>query len=179
MLPVQEKINDEMKTSITELSRNMSEQLLTLIGIFTALAFLLFGGISSLENIFSDIQTVSLLKLVILGCIWGLCLVNLIFVFLFCVSKMTKLSFSSTENRNASIFQKYPIFWWTNYIIISILSVASILFYINKNNMLKWVDNICNAIPSIVCFVSFSMLFWVIVGIGRVLKKVCSNKGDE
>lgn len=43
MMPVQNKISDEMRTSMTELSRSMSEQLLSLIGIFTALAFLLFG----------------------------------------------------------------------------------------------------------------------------------------
>ncbi len=71
MSPVQDKINNEMRTNMADLSRSMSEQLLSLVGIFTALAFLLFGGISSLENIFSGIQTVSLLKLVILGCVWG------------------------------------------------------------------------------------------------------------
>lgn len=173
------KFNKSIEPIKSKLTKEMNAQLLTLIGIFTALSFLLFGGISSLDNIFSHVNNVSILKLIIIGCIWGISLVNLIFVFLFCVAKMTKLSFASTENDKATIFQKYPIFWWTNYIIISILSVVSILFYMNKNNMFKWVDNVCNGIPGIVCFVSFSMLFWVIVGIGRVLKKVCSNKDDE
>lgn len=173
------KFNKSIEPFKSKLTKEMNAQLLTLIGIFTALSFLLFGGISSLDNIFSHVNNISILKLTIIGCIWGISLVNLIFVFLFCVSKMTKLPFASTESDEATIFQKYPIFWWTNYIIISIFSVAFILFYMSKNNMFEWVGNICNAIPSIVCFVSFSMLFWAIVGIGRVLKKVCSNKGDE
>ncbi len=179
MSPVQEKINDEMRTRITELSRNMSEQLLTLVGIFTALAFLLFGGISSLENIFSGIQTTSLLKLVILGCIWGLCLVNLIFVFLFCVSKMTKLSFSSTENGNASIFQKYPIFWWTNYIIITILLVSSLLYFFIRNNMFKWLEDAFAQNPGVVCIVTGGISFLIIVKIGRVLRDMCKNIKEE
>ena len=64
------------------LTKEMNEQLITLVSIFTALAFLLFGGISSLDNIFSGIDKTSILKLLMIGCIWGICLVNLIFVFL-------------------------------------------------------------------------------------------------
>ncbi|RKI39119.1 hypothetical protein D7V86_21145 [bacterium D16-51] len=175
MSPVQSEISNEMRTSMTELSRSMSEQLLSLVSIFTALAFLLFGGISSLENIFSGIQTVSMLKLVILGCIWGLCLVNLIFVFLFCISKMTKLSFSSSNKESASIFQKYPIFWWTNYIIITIFIVTALLYFFVINDMFIWLEGICIKIPETVCLITGGVLFLLIVQVGNVLKNACKS----
>ena len=73
ILKFQEKITNEM-----------SGQLLTMVGIFTALAFLIFGSISSLESIFAGMSETPVLKLMLAGCIWSLGLLNLIFVFLFC-----------------------------------------------------------------------------------------------
>ncbi len=175
----QKKFEEQITPFKQEVMKDIHSQLLTIIGIFTALAFLLFGGISSLENIFSNIQQTSILKLVILGCIWGLCLVNLIFVFLFCVSKMTKLSFTSTDQENASIYQKYPIFWWTNYIILCILLLSSILYYLKTEKMLKWLNTICSINPAFICFVLLSMAIIIIVYIGFKLKKSCDKNPTD
>lgn len=65
-----------------ELVKDMNAQLLTMVSIFTALAFLVFGGISSLGSIFSNYE-LPLLKVIIIGCVWGFCLLNLIFIFSF------------------------------------------------------------------------------------------------
>lgn len=72
--------------------------------------------VSSLDNIFSN-SGLPVLKLMMVGSVWGLCILNLIFVFLFCVGKMTKLNFKSTDDETADIFQKYPIVWWSDFII--------------------------------------------------------------
>lgn len=61
-----------------DMSKEMNSQLLTMIGIFTALAFLVFGGINSLDNVFSE--GVPVLKLMVVGSVWGLCILNLVFV---------------------------------------------------------------------------------------------------
>ena len=92
-----------------------------MVSIFTALAFLVFGGVSSLGSIFSN-HELPLLKVIIIGCVWGLGLINLIFVFLFCIGKMTGIPFQSGRAPDANIFQKYPIVWWSDLIIIVILS---------------------------------------------------------
>lgn len=171
-----EKFDKSIVPFKDKLQKEMNAQLLTLVGIFTALSFLLFGGISSLENIFAGIQTTSILKLIILGCIWGLCLVNLIFVFLFCVAKMTNLPFASTNKDGTTIFKKYPIFWWTNYILVSIFIIATILLYFPKNQMLEWIYKKCAEIPALVCFASFVLIFVIMIAVERFLQKACNEK---
>ena len=145
-----------------EMAKEMNAQLLTMVSIFTALAFLIFGGISSLDNIFA-ITGIPILKLLITGSLWGLCILNLVFVFLFCVGKMTKLSFKSTENENASIFQKYPIVWWSNLIIISILVMSSWLYFLTKENAHSWFGNICQRAPFSVSVTGTAVILGIII----------------
>lgn len=134
---------DESIAPIKEnIERDINSQLITLVGIFTALAFLIFGGISSLDNAFSHSE-LPLLKLMITGSIWGLCILNLIFVFLFCIGKMTNLNFTSTEDKDATIFQKYPIVWWCNFLVISIMFMSMWGYYITQKNIHTWFDTLC------------------------------------
>lgn len=139
----QEKVFAEQnKESIVSLTKEMNGQLLTLVGIFTALAFLVFGGITSLDNIFST-HGIPLLKLMVICSLWGLTIINLVFVFLICVSKMTKITIKSTEESTASVFQKYPIVWWTNLLLCSILALLSWLYFVRQNHALDWFKELC------------------------------------
>ena len=128
------------------MTKDMSNQLLTMVSIFTALAFLVFGGISSLDNIFSA-HGIPMLKLMCIGTVWGLCILNLIFVFLFCVGKMTKLNFKSTDDPNASIFQKYPVVWWTDLILVALLTICLWAYYIHKQGIDSWISGIYSGNP--------------------------------
>lgn len=136
------KFNEKIKPVKDNLVKEMNAQLLTMIGIFTALAFLIFGGISSLENVFSNPQ-LPLFKLMIIGCVWGLCILNLVFVFLFCVGKMTNLNFKSDQDENATIFQKYPIVWWSNLVIVATMVFSMWGYYLTKKEIHNWFDKIC------------------------------------
>lgn len=142
-----QKFDKSIATFKDELTKDMNAQLLTMIGMFTALAFLIFGGISSLAGIFSS--ELPLLKLMVVGSVWGICIVNLIFVFLFCIGKMTKLSIKSLDDEDASIFQRYPIVWWSNYIILSILIISIWGYYINKSGINAWIFELGNNSPKI------------------------------
>ncbi len=73
---------EQTKQEIQSASKSISSQLISMVSIFTAIAFVVFGGISSLENIFTNINEASILKLCILGSIWGLCLLGLISLFM-------------------------------------------------------------------------------------------------
>lgn len=145
-----------------ELVKDMNSQLLTMVSIFTALAFLIFGGISSLDNIFAN-QGIPIFKIMIIGSIWGLCILNMIFVFLFCVDKMTKLNFKSTEDRDATIFQKYPIIWWSNLVIISIMGLSMWAYYLTKKSIHTWFDKICFANPMLATIIGTSVIIIVII----------------
>lgn len=76
----EKEFTKKMAPEKEKLTKEMNAQLITMVGIFTALAFLIFGGISSLDNLFTN-QSISIPRLMIIGSVWGLCILNLVFVF--------------------------------------------------------------------------------------------------
>lgn len=120
----------------------MNKQFISLIAIFTALSFIAFGGISYLDNIFLGAKEIPILQLIIVGCIWSLCLCNLVFAFIYFVAKLTKLNIKSSDNEDASLSQKYPFFVWTNFFICLIFSVCCWLYFIDYANIGTWLLNL-------------------------------------
>lgn len=121
-----------------EFTREMNMQFISLIAIFTALSFIVFGGISSLDNIFADVGSVPVLELMIIGSIWSLCITNLVFVFIYLVAKLTKLNIKSSERDNATLSQRYPFFVWSNFLLALILAICCWLYYIDYANAGGW-----------------------------------------
>lgn len=156
------KFDDSIAPFKEEVVKDMNAQLLTMVSIFTALAFLVFGGISSLGSIFSNYE-LPLLKVIVIGCIWGLCLLNLIFIFLFCIGKMTGLNFKSNRESNANIVQKYPIVWWSDLIILTILSGTLWTYYIRTENMDSWFVDWCNSSPQLAMCLGFGVIVIVFI----------------
>ena len=161
-----------------EMTTEMSNQLITLVGIFTAIAFVVFGGISSLDNIFQGgMQNIPILKLLMTGLIWGICMVDLIYVFLFCVGKITKLSIKSSDNPKDNLVQKYPIVFWSNFLLISLLLIVSWLYYLEQNNSLTWFDNIVNKNDMWITIIGFVIISLLIV-VGSVILVKMRKKND-
>lgn len=146
-----------------ELTRETNAQLITMVGIFTALAFIVFGGFSSLDNIFNS--GVPLLKIVISTLVWCIGMMNIIFIFLYCVGKMTKLSFKANDDIKATVFQRYPVIFWTNEIMISMLLLALWAHYfLNRNvKVLKFLINISGMNDVLLCIISFVIIIIFII----------------
>lgn len=153
---------EETKDNIT---REMSNQLVTLVGIFTAIAFVVFGSISYLDNIFQGgMSDTSLIRLMILGDIWALCITNLIYIFLFCVGKITKLSFGSSDRIDDNLVKKYPIIFWSNYLFLSILGILSWTYFLWKRGLLEWFFNESDKYPVVVATAGFIIIFILMLG---------------
>lgn len=133
-----EEYDDKFKKRIAsykeEMSRDMNSQMITMVGIFTALAFLVFGSISSLDGVFEN-TGIPLFKTLSIGLIWGLCISNMIFVFLYCVGKMTKTNIKANNDPNATIFHRYPVVWWTNLVLVGLLLLAAWGYYIQSSSI--------------------------------------------
>ncbi len=136
--------------------------MLTLISIFTSLAFIVFGSLSGLKNLFNNLEG-QITRIMILGCIWWLCLINLIFIFLFCIGKLIQSDYISSKKRDTSnIWQKYPIVWWSNYIILSVLLCVSWIYYLENRNGLAILDILLKS-NSLVTIISGSLLIFVVI----------------
>ncbi len=169
-----EKIVDEkMEMAEAKISKEMNIQLISLVAIFTALSFLVFGGISSLDNIFSGVQDIPIIKLLIIGCIWCFCIMNLIFTFMFFVAKITKLSVRSTDDVNANIIKKYPLVWWSNYVIISVLCLGCWLFFVYTRGYDKQIDSFVRRYDTCFVVVGTIAIGVAMVLIAKKLYKMC------
>ncbi len=155
--------------SLNEFSKEMNTQLLTLVGIFTALAFMVFGSITGLSNLITNIKQ-PVPRLIILGCVWGIAVLNLVFVFLFCVGKMTKANFASTDNPTASIWEKYPIVWWSDFAIGSILVLSSWLYYLKNRHGLAVLDKLLVKHPAVVFYGGSAIIIAVIMIVFLILR---------
>ena len=163
-----------------KITNEMSSQLLAMIGIFTALAFLIFGSISSLESIFAGISNTPVLKLMLAGCVWGLGLLNLIFVFLFCVGKMTHQDFKSDKGKEASFYQRYPVVCWTDFIIFAMMLLLMWMDYINYNHADSWIKQLVEINPTLISILGFVIIGVVIFITAKwLINKTKQRDGDE
>lgn len=153
----------------SEFTHEMNMQFISLIAIFTALSFIVFGGISSLDNIFNGAKDFPILILMIMGSIWGLFICNLVFVFMLFVSKFTKLSLKMSEKEDASLSEKYPFIVWCNYIFLLILSVSSWLYYVDYSNSGGWLLNWSKAYPKISCFMGSGIIAIIFGGFALLI----------
>lgn len=173
-----EKFEKLISSYKEDMAREMSNQLLTMVSIFTALSFLIFGGISSLDNIFST-HGIPLLKLMCIGTVWGLCILNLVFVFLYCVGKMTKLNFKSTDDPRATVFQKYPVIWWTDLLLVGILLACMWCYAVREYGMDDWMIEWSREHPAIALAAGSACIAGLMVLLGRKLGKAISGKNGS
>ena len=175
-----EKFKKRIAEFQNKLTGEMNAQLLSMVGIFTALAFILFGGISSLESVFSGLNDTNLIKLMIIGCIWGLGMLNVMFVFLFCVGKMTKLKFKSSDNLKASFWQRYPVVCWTDYLLVSLIIILVWFYYCSNQGARTWIDSLIANNPSAVSVVGTIFIIIVIaLGFYKIVNLTKATFGDE
>ncbi|MGL4362202.1 MAG: hypothetical protein ACRCSG_02850 [Cellulosilyticaceae bacterium] len=107
--------------------KNITTQLISLVSIFTALSFVMFGGIASFQSVFSNIENIPLLKLLVISSIWAIGMVNIIFVFIYYIAKIAK-SKIKTEKNGSSVYKRYPMILIVNGVLL-ILFVFSVWLY--------------------------------------------------
>ena len=163
-----------------KITGEMSGQLLSMVGIFTALAFLIFGSISSLESIFAAMAKTPVLKLMISGCAWGIGLLNTIFIFLFCVGKMTNQDFKSDKSPEATFYQRYPVVCWTNFIAMALLAIFMWMYYLSYSDADSWLNDVINVNPTLISIIGFGIIGIILWTVGKkLIEKTKQRIGDE
>ncbi len=143
-----------------EITKDISSQLITLVGIFTAIAFLVFGGFSSLTDVFAHIGD-NIARTIMLVSIWGLIICNGIFVFLGCIEKIVQKE-SVTE-----LLNKNNIFKWTNYILVFIFISSLWTSIVDKYDLGQTIIEFCqrkyvSIVGFIVIFIAFGIIGYFI-----------------
>ena len=101
----------------------MNTQVISVVAIFTALAFIVFGGISSLSSIIATLASSSKIELIIaVTSIWGIALVDLIYMFIYLILKITKPEFNDKHIRHWII--------GINIVLFILLTVSMFIYYV-------------------------------------------------
>ncbi len=152
----------ELKNGMEENNRNMITNLISLVGIFTALSFAVFGGITSFQSIFSNIKGVPLTKVMILGCIWSLAIVNIVFFLIYFMAKLTKRDIR-TNQFSSSFLRRYPLICLTNMTIITIFIMSLWLRFVEIASGKEWIIGITKNNKDLLSFGSILVL--IIIGV--------------
>ena len=125
---LKEKI--KIEESIKKEGQKLNKELISLVGIFTAMAFLVFGGLNSLSSILENsIKGVPILNISVVCLLWGLCVYNMIYLFMFLVAKITNNDIS-TNKESTSIFRRHIIYFTGNAVLLTALFVSGWLYFI-------------------------------------------------
>ena len=165
------------------ITKEMTAQLVGLIGLFTALSFLVFGGISSLEGIMDALKvttqtTQSVLPALIVAIAWAFCMINLLFGFMYFVIRVTTLPKPIDENAK-NIVQRYPVVFLSNYILLALFLVFGFLWFAECNGMGKGILSFVLQSDSIFFILIFALILLVLTVLGFALwRKATEHKGD-
>lgn len=167
---VKNEVHKTLDPKVSEITKDMTSQLVGLISIFTALSFIVFGGISSLENMVTSLQGTlkdqqSVLPILILAMAWAFCMMNLLFGFMYFVIRITTLEKPVDENA-ANVVQRYPVVFLCNYIILALLVLFSGMWFAEVNAVGKSVfEFFVDSKHSTWTFWIFVVLFIVFFGV--------------
>lgn len=179
-----EEIEKHIQPKIHDLTKDMTSQLVGLVSIFTALSFLIFGGISSLQNVFNSLAKTaeaqsSILPTLIVALSWAICLMNLLFGFMYFVLRITRLT---TEPKviGKNIVQRYPVVFLSNYIMFLFLTLFGGMWFAERNGIGKDIFNFCIREESVTFWVAILIFIAIFVGLaiwGIILysRKACSS----
>lgn len=137
------QIEEVVENKSAAVTKDMTTQLVSLIAIFTALSFIVFGGISSLDSIFQSLQSTmaeknTVLPTLIVADLWGLCLMNLLFGFMYFVLRIAGLP-KPVNSDAKNLVQRYPVVFFCDYVLVLLLVVLGGSWFAECNGVGKGV----------------------------------------
>lgn len=157
-----EKFERQMRLEKEKLYHDINSHMVTMIGIFTALSFVIFGGINSIETAFAGMGDTPLTKLMVIGSLWSFGLLNLVYIFLYCIAKLNNLNFKNSDEITANYVQKYQFIVIPNVVIIALMIVSLWMYFITSNNLLLEVIEIFSGSPIWFIVISIIVFFFVL-----------------
>lgn len=167
--PVKNEVDKKMNEELSNFSSSFTSQLLAIIGIFTAMSFMVFGSLDSLGGIFKNIANAHTLKTIIFISLWGLCISNLIFVFMYFIGRLVKTTKNEENNYGITYLLHKKLVCLADLILVTMLASSSWLYFVDSKNVGSWfVDMVqskpifCSGIAIGIIFLFFGYgLYWI------------------
>lgn len=154
----------EFEPAKEQITKDMSAQLITLVGIFTAIAFLVFGGLSTLTGVFSSLDY-PLARLIMIISIWGLTLSNGVFILMSCIDALVR------KSTFTALFRQNLIVQWTNLILLVVFFLSMLIYTIDNRNLGGWMIQFASSHPVIFALLALGAILgffvWGLVSIHK------------
>lgn len=125
----------------TKKLNNSTANFISILGIYSALIFGVFGGFDAFKSIFSNMKKTPISTVLIDGSVLMIGLITLVFILLQSIGVLSKKSYLACGHKNTlecdcSFSKRYPIFMLTLKIFLLILMLGSIIHILNRDHML-------------------------------------------
>ena len=129
-------IDRRLEPALAKSSKELTSQLVGLVAIFTALSFIVFGGISSLESLFGSLSqnADSILPVIITAIAWAFCILNLLFAFMYFVMRIIGM-LPKTDEKKGNLVQRYPMVFLSNYCLLASFLLCSGAFFAQQTGI--------------------------------------------
>lgn len=163
--------SNELERKVNEANHKydkITEQLISLVAIFTAVAFIIFGGLTSINTLFEAAKNgIALLNTLALASLFGLIMINATYMFMRFVLVMLGKSNNSIKMMKTTLFSN---------LILLVIMAACVIFALHPN----FIVDIKNfTLESKMIIILIVALFIAIIIINYLLNKVNSQKGDK
>lgn len=169
--------------------------LISVLGIFGAIIVAFFGGLNLLGSVLQNMHSVSIYRLVFISIIVISGLFNVIFLLLYCISKLTQKPLKSNcvtdskcgdlNNKIVCLYNKYPLVIFFNGTSFWFSEIIFIMYIVDKYNIVRDIVQIMHNIPFIKYIFMFEGISVLLIGtsivltsqyiIFKILKKIYIN----
>lgn len=150
------KTMDQEVSRADEVSKkinNAYSEFVSILGIFSAIVLVFFGGTSIFANIIAAMYKSSIYKSVAVCTITGVMVANIIFIFMCLLAKLLNRSIASDipewecyGNSVRRFRKRYPIIFYFNIFAVILLGITYFTWLVNKSEIFQKVYSICKGI---------------------------------
>lgn len=167
------EVNTVISPRINEITKDMTSQLVGMVALFTALSFIVFGAISSLEGIMDALgrateNTDSILPPLIVAVAWSFCVMNLLYCFMYFIIRVTNLN-KPVDEKAKNVVQRYPIVFLTNYILLALFLLFGAFWFAECNGIGKSVFTLAIKHDTWAAVIGVLLIVIMLSIIGRIL----------
>lgn len=189
----QTKEETEKAEDIRKKVNNAYSEFVSILGIFSAIVMVFFGGASIFGNVFSGLNNVSIYKSIIICAMTGIMTADIIFIFLLFLSKLLNRSIAveipewQTYSNSIKRFRaRYPAVFYFNVMGIVIVTVTGCIWNIGKikingnimRHIIKYISDAIKIDSSKSILLIVLLVLWGIVNILFIIAYVLAKITD-
>ncbi|MDU6115200.1 MAG: hypothetical protein E6649_12305 [Paeniclostridium sordellii] len=118
---------DRIKEDVNKVKKDVYKEIIAVVGIFTAISFGAFGGMSLLNELFTNSGKLLLNDIIILGCISGIFILTLVYIIIDYLSKLIGIKIENIDDKKCRVYNfrrnHMPLYY--SYIFISMILAIS------------------------------------------------------